>query len=56
MKTFIESIISNTRHAVGDGDGDKTSAAIESTIANTRYAIADGKGCKARAIEECFKY
>ena len=38
LNTSIERTTTYARHAVGNGDGGKTSAIIESLIANTRHA------------------
>ena len=36
---IIESIVSNARHALGDGDGGEAVAIIESMVSNARHAI-----------------
>ena len=35
----MESVTTDTRHAVGDGDGGKARATIESIFANTRNIL-----------------
>ena len=48
----MERIISNARHAVGDGDGGKARATRERIPSNARHAVGDGDGGKAKAILE----
>ena len=38
----MESMLSNTRYAVGDADRGEGGASIESPISNARYAVGDG--------------
>ena len=38
----MESRFSNTRYAIGDGDGGEGGATSKSTISNARYAVRDG--------------
>ena len=52
LDTISECIISNARHAIGDGDRGKAGAATERIISNARHTIGDGDGGKARAIRE----
>ena len=47
-----KSIISNTRYAVGDGDGGEGGAIIESIMSNTYYTVGDGDGGERGAISE----
>jgi type IV secretory pathway VirB2 component (pilin) len=47
-----KSIISNTRYAVGDGDGGEGGAIIESIMSNTYYTVRDGDGGERGAISE----
>ena len=39
---IIESIASNARHALGDGDGGEAAATTEGIISNARHALGDG--------------
>ena len=48
-----ESIISNARYAVRDGDRGEGGATIERFISNTRHAVRDGDGGKGRANSKC---
>lgn len=48
----IESKISNTRNAIGDGDRGKGGATLESRTSNARNAVRDGDGGKGGAIFE----
>ena len=52
LNTHIESRTTNTRHAVGDGDGGKARAVIESSIVNTRHAVGDSDGGEANTARE----
>ena len=51
-EAISESIISNARYAIGDGDGGQRRATIESIISNTRYAVGDGDRGEGGAIKE----
>ena len=48
----IERITSNTRYAVGDGNGGEGGATRESTTSNTRYAVGDDNRGEGGAIIE----
>ena len=41
---ILESILSNARHALGDGDGGEVIATTESTASNARHALGDNGG------------
>ena len=51
----MENPLSNTRYAIGDGDGGDGGEGVaitERSISNTRYAIGDGDGGEGGAIPE----
>ena len=48
----MESLISNARYVVGDGDRGERGAIFESTISNARYAVGDGDGGERGATTE----
>ena len=47
-----ESIITNFRHAIANGDACKIGTTIESTIADARHVIRDSDACKAGTTRE----
>ena len=48
----MERLLSNTRYAIGDGDGCQTIAFIERPPSNIRYAVWDGDRSEGGAIKE----
>ena len=48
----IESIVSNARHALGDGDAGETTATIESIVSNARHALGYVDGGEATVVTE----
>lgn len=54
--TLRESIISNGRNRIGDGDGGQAATAHESISSNGHYRVGDCDGGHAAAIREYIKH
>ena len=50
--TFIERVITNARHAVGNGDTRQTAATVERRITNARHAVGNGNARQTAATVE----